>query len=148
MRYADLLETVGYVRAKRNPEVRRLLQALGTDIGRKMIGMDTWVAIIRRHAHRDTVDGRGLAITGIRFPNEVEMIRELGGVLVWIDRPEVTEKIRTGIAARDPLAQHASEHSIGPESFDWVVHNDASLQALELAAYEFQRSWLPTGTQG
>lgn len=137
--YTDYLARVGYVAAKRNPEVRRLLQALGTEVGRDMLTEDAWVNVMSRHLYQAKRALEPLVITGIRFPNEVAMIREWGGVLVWVDRPEVTARHEEAVKGANSLAGHASERSVNAPSFDWLVSNSGSLSTLDWIAYEFDR---------
>lgn len=102
------------------PEVRRLLQALGTDVVRVMIDDSAWVNIARKKITRLLEEGKNVAVTGIRFSNEREMIRSFGGTLLWVDRKSVYS---TGDA-------HISEMSSTIEDFDKVVDNNSTLESL------------------
>lgn len=129
--YSEVIERLGYVEAKAVPEVRRLLQQLGTQVGRNMIGEDVWVNIMARKIDDHRAAGHPVVVTGIRFPNEVAMIEQLGGASVWIERPGV-EAPTAGTAA------HASENSVSASDFRHVVLNAGTLvdlgeQADELA---------------
>lgn len=120
VRYARLVAEVGYTKAKNHPEVRRLLQVLGTEIGRNMLGEDTWVNLAgSKIDHSRYIDHVPVAITGIRFKNELEMIRRRGGHLIWVERPELE-----GVSA------HSSENSVGPADFDATLVNDGTLADL------------------
>lgn len=129
MRYSELVEAVGYVEAKKRPEVRRLLQKLGTEVGRNMIGEQVWTNIIARKIDDHRGAGHPVVVTGIRFPNEVQMIRELGGRPVWIDRPS--------LATSGAIAAHASENSVSEEDFDGLIVNDRTLEDLYAAVGPF-----------
>lgn len=122
VRYSTLIEQLGYVEAKKNPEVRRLLQALGTEVGRDMIGANTWVNVARDRITEAVEAGKRVVITGIRFPNEVQVMRDLGAELVWINRP--------GHKSDEATTNHSSENSVTKEDFDIVVANTGSLQEL------------------
>lgn len=68
---------------------RRLAQTLGTEWGRQLIDQDLWTRIAMRQvleARRD--HGEAVVISDCRFENEAKAIREAGGVLVRVDRPE------------------------------------------------------------
>jgi hypothetical protein len=122
-RYSELVAEVGYTEAKKNPEVRRLLQTLGTEIGRQMIGENTWVDIAARNIDEDRhIYRRDVVITGIRFKNELDMIRSRGGVLLYVRRPALETSSSSA---------HASETSLTEEDFDEVVVNDGSIADLE-----------------
>lgn len=124
VRYVDMHEKLGYVEAKKHPEVRRLLQALGTEVGRDMIGENTWTDIATRTIHEHWAQGRNVVIDGIRFPNELQMVKNLHGALVWVDR---SAELR---GVTEDLASHASEKSVGPDDFDYILKNDNTLREL------------------
>lgn len=117
---AKLVEEVGYTEAKKNPEVRRFLQVLGTEVGRQMIGENVWVDIAGRRIDEARDQGYSVALTGVRFPNEFDMIRSRRGTLVWIDRPGIIR----------PVELHASENSVTGDDFDVTIVNDGSLDDL------------------
>ena len=137
LRYAALVEIVGYAKAKENPEVRRLLQKLGTEVGRKIMGENTWVEIARRKIQNHLDKGTPVVITGMRFPNEIRMIHSLGGLSVYVERPSLeisttqpTERVTAALDA----AIHASETSLHPEDFNYEIQNTGTLVDLYAAA--------------
>lgn len=117
-RYRDIADAIGYTAAKKIPEVRRLLQVLGTEVGRDIIGENTWTDIAARTLTQWQADGIPAVITGIRYRNELAMIRELGGATVWIHRP--------GLTIPAELAMHSSETTVGPDDCDYRVDNDGT----------------------
>ena len=81
-RLSEYVDDYGWEIAKKNPEVRRLLQVLGTDFGRKMLGEDVWVKMLMdKLNYEDRV-----VISDVRFPNEAEAIKKLGGSVWRINR--------------------------------------------------------------
>lgn len=135
-RYAALVERVGYAAAKENPEVRRLLQKLGTEVGRHMMGQNVWVDIAERKIREQWAQGKPVALTGMRFPNEIAMIRNLGGLNVYVERPSLeistTQPAERVTAALD-AAIHASENSVKQEDFSYEIQNDGTLVDLYAA---------------
>jgi hypothetical protein len=123
VRYTALTGSLGYEKAKTIPEYRRLLQVFGSEVGRDLLGSDLWVRVAKRTIGRHFAMGESVAVTGIRFPNEVEMIHDLGGHLVWVDRPSLA---RTDV--------HQSETNVGPDDFDFVLVNDSTLGELDTRA--------------
>ena len=121
--YPEMVERYGYVEAKKRPEVRRLLQALGTEVGRNMIGENVWVNIMARKIDDFLYADRPVVITGIRFPNELTMIHQFAGKTVWVERPTESASAQT--------ASHASENSVGEPDFDVTLLNDSTLDHLE-----------------
>lgn len=126
LKYQYLFELVGYTAAKEHEEVREFLQLLGTEVGRKLIGEDVWVDMAARHAQERMDGGEDVIITGIRYPNEVSMIRRLGGALWWVERPGFS-------APSDSTGAHDSENSVTWQDFDVVIRNDKTLPDLHVA---------------
>jgi hypothetical protein len=122
-RYTDAIERYGYVEAKaRIPEFRRLMQAFGTEVGRDMFGEDFWVDLTGERIDALRSTGQKVAVTGIRFPNELKMIAHRGGTLLWISRPNPFQ----GEAQRS----HASESSVSMADFDAAIFNTGTLEDL------------------
>jgi len=96
VKYSTLIQVVGYTEAKVQAEVRKFLQMLGTEVGRQMIGENTWVDIAAKKITELREAGHPVVITGIRYPNEIEMVKNLGGHTVWIERPEPKEDDEPG----------------------------------------------------
>lgn len=115
---------------------RQIMQRFGTEVGRS-VHPDTWVraweravAAWSRSAIPALAGVRALCVSDVRFPNEADAIRRLGGKIVRVIRPESPE----GAAAPPAqLAEHASER---PDEIvpDLVVVNDGTLDDLHLRA--------------
>lgn len=88
---------------------RHMLQTLGTEWGRKMIGEDVWVAAMAK-----MTDWGNHIIPDVRFANEAELIRSRG-VLIHV-------KGRMGIESG-----HASEAGVSQRPGDYVVWNDGTI---------------------
>ena len=63
---------------------RHAMQTLGTEWGRRQIAPDLWTSIVIARAGLEHCN---VVISDVRFPNEVEVIRELGGEVWRIARP-------------------------------------------------------------
>lgn len=61
---------------------RRALQLMGTEAGRNVFHKDIWMYALERRMET----GKDYVITDVRFPNEIEFIHNLGGVVVRIKR--------------------------------------------------------------
>lgn len=113
----EVIDEIGWEEAKSNhPEVRRLLQVLGTEVGRKLLGPDIWVDKV--FAQMTDPDGK-YVITDVRFSNEVHAIDKARGCVVKIDRPGV-----------GPVNAHISDQGIADDNCCVVVHNIGSLTDL------------------
>lgn len=86
--------------------VRRALQTLAHEWGRRKLYRNVWVDLGIQHALQALADGDSLAvITDVRYVNEMKAIRKAGGHLWHVERPG--QKLLTGTAAR-----HASERAL------------------------------------
>lgn len=122
LRLSQVLSThKGWSGAKQNPEIRRLLQVLGTSV-RDRVGIHTWSDVIMEQADviKDPV-----VITDVRFGNEAKSIHEYQGIVVRIERP--------GAGLPGIAGKHASEHPIHPSQVDYILRNDGTLDDLALA---------------
>ena len=114
-RVADLVDEYGWDIAKANPEVRRLLQVFGTEVGRKMFNINFWVDI----ALAGLNNNHRVVLSDVRFPNEAEAIKNLGGQVWRINRHNHT-----------PVNGHKSEHAMDNYMFKHVLYNDGTLDEL------------------
>lgn len=113
-RLSSAIKNYGWDFAKEEfPDVRRLLQRLGTEAGREILGENIWVDTALNNAPENTV------VTDVRFPNEVEGIEKRGGVVIRITRPGV-----------GPKNEHASENSLEGWEWEYEIENDGSIQDL------------------
>ncbi len=109
--------------AKANPEVRRLLQRLGTEVGRDLFGEDFWVEQTFDAIDADNTLGADarVVITDVRFPNEAASIHRNGGIVVRVHRPMTVPAI----------LEHPSETALdGYGNFDHSLVNDHDIAAL------------------
>lgn len=118
---ADFVDHDGWDVAKKNPEVRRLLQVMGTEVGRNMFGQDAW---INATAGKMNVDNK-YVFTDVRFENEAQWIKLIGGKLWYVDRP--------GVQA---VNNHISEHALAGYNFDAIIRNEGSLEDLKITVSE------------
>lgn len=126
--YSDLVAKIGYVEAKKNPYVRAYLQRLGTDVGRNLLGENVWVDMMARKIDDHRGAGHPVVVTGIRFPNELQMVAELGGWTTWINRPTAGHEFIPGHDMS--ITQHSSENSVREGDFMVIIQNDGSLEQL------------------
>lgn len=123
VRYQEVADRVGYVEAKTLPEVRRLLQVLGTEVGRNMIDEDVWTdMMVKKVRSLISSEVPGIIVTGVRFENEIEAISdELSGALWWVVRPSLEDGVN---------ASHPSENSVSASDFDVEIWNTGTLEDL------------------
>lgn len=134
-RYNDVIELVGYNEAKfMFPEVRVLLQRLGTEVGRNLIGDNVWVDATIARIERECSLSDNIVITDTRFPNEAEAVTGsfTSGYVVRVNRPGV-----------GPAGDHPSETSLDDYDFDYTIENIGTLSDLAAAVsslYNFVES--------
>jgi hypothetical protein len=126
-RYSDVVKRQGYEQAKRIPEVRRLLQVLGTEAVREVLGEDTWVEHYEKRVYKSTADF--VLTTDVRFPNEYRMVCTVNGAVVRTDRPHM-----------DYGDLHPSETEHRGLVTDFVFDNDGTLSDLRHNVEEWMES--------
>ncbi|GGG68590.1 hypothetical protein GCM10011374_36200 [Kocuria dechangensis] len=98
-------------------EIRRLQQVFGTEAGRSVFGEDLWIRLL--FAAAATIEGP-VVVTDIRFDNEAKAIRDAGGTVIKIHRPD--------LAASGDI--HASEAGVSKKLIDTTIVNDGELERL------------------
>jgi hypothetical protein len=98
---------------------RTLLQVWGTDIRRALQGEDYWVLRWGNTLNRLTPLPDLVVATDVRFANEAKLIKDAGGLLLRVTRPE-----KRGDA-------HASERELGNICCDSLVNNNSDLVTLK-----------------
>jgi hypothetical protein len=89
LRLYQLVQDQGWDEAKKNPEVRRFLQVLGTEAVRDHLGQDAWVEALDKRLNDDGLKrSDNIVITDVRFPNEAAYIHRNGGELWRVIRYE------------------------------------------------------------
>lgn len=115
-----LIDEFGWDHCKNHyPEVRRLMQAVGTEGGRALFGEDFWVNQLGFTVPDIFADDTRYVLTDARFTNEGMFVKNGGGKLIWIDRPGLYPD------------GHASESGELKEIADYFITNDTALKDLQ-----------------
>ena len=114
-RVADLVDEYGWDVAKANPEVRRLLQVFGTEVGRELFGERFWID----QAFKRAEEYQRVVFSDVRFPNEAKAILQRGGDVWRINRHNHTA-----------VNGHTSEHAMDMFMFKHVIFNNGTLDDL------------------
>ena len=114
---------------------RLALQVIGTEVFRGKYHNNIWVASLLRR-----VGDRKVVVSDVRFPNEIKLIQEYGGKVIWVKR-DMPEWANTGMEASigdenavmtmQKLGIHSSEWAWTGSEFDYTLNNDKGLQELE-----------------
>lgn len=101
------------------PTGRELMQTLGTEWGRFRIHQDLWTTVWRAQVRSCAVM---VIADDVRFPNEAQAVRDVGGELWCIQSP-----------LGKPAGDHISEGQLGDEPFDVIINNNGTLEQLRTA---------------
>lgn len=107
---------------------RELMQSLGTEWGRKMVSETIWIDLAQHEIElslRLHKDYRGLAVSDVRFANEADWIRGMGGT-IWHLHDRIFDRI--GPANRQDA--HESEDGVRFASGDKIVDNSGTMDDL------------------
>lgn len=136
IRLRDAVDEVGWDEAKsvvlakdEDPEIRRLLQVFGTEVGRELLSDSIWVDIVLdqiKEGWRENQSAR-FVITDVRFPNEEVGLRTGLGFLRTIDI-QLWKVTRPGV---NPVNSHVSDAGLADSLFDKVLSNHGTLEDLD-----------------
>jgi hypothetical protein len=121
-RVQNIVDAIGWDSAKRaHPEIRQLLQRLGTEAGRKVLGEQVWtdLGLLRGRCARGSV-----VFTDCRFENECQRVVDSGG--------EIWRVVRPGVAAANG---HASEAGVPDALISRTIDNSGTLTDLGHAVF-------------
>lgn len=106
----------GWMVGGRTMTVRQFLQRYGTEAHRECFGDGFWIdlaaAEIRHKAFQQNLN---VVVTDVRFDNEAELIRTLGGQVVRIWRPEAEHSDDSHASEQLPQADYAIVNNRSPE---------------------------------
>jgi len=111
-----------YTRPENFVKDRKLLQWLGTDWGRQTVSESIWVDIWKSDVEIALAKGYTVVCDDVRFDNEAEAIKSIGGKLVLITSDNNLDRITTNTG----IKSHASEMGINKSLVDKHVANDGS----------------------
>lgn len=117
MRLAHIVDLEGWEIAKTLPEIRRLLQVMGSEVGRELIDPQIWVELTLHNTDKNDK----VVISDVRFKNEAEEIKWRHGQVWRITR----------IDKDKPVNLHRSETDMDNWNFDHYIANNGSVDDLK-----------------
>jgi len=95
---------------------RQILQKLGTEGCRNIFGQDIWIKRLKMELSKE--ENNNIIVSDIRFPNEAEAVKEMGGKLIKIIKSDL------------PINKdsHISEQLIDKIESDMLIKNDFSME--------------------
>lgn len=130
--HAIIFENLPYAKVfgEKDESTRKRLQELGTEIGRDKFGDDIWIKTLAIWMHIYQERGiKRFLITDIRFQNEAEFIKKIGGNIIKIDAPDrnlerLTQETGGDIEKIKKLSNHSSETFIDTYTdYDYLLDN-------------------------
>jgi phosphomevalonate kinase len=107
-------------------DFRELLQVWGTEFRRRFNGNDYWINKMGKIIEQSEGYLDMLFITDIRFKNEADYIKAVGGKLVRVERRQYDYDSYPG-----PIDTHSTEKDMDDYSqFDYVLNNDKTIDEL------------------
>lgn len=97
--------------------IRQLLQYWGTEIMRRHLGDQLWSLTTLKLA-----EIHDLIISDMRFKVEAEMVKERGGIVIYIDRP--------GCEVGNHQSEREAFELYQEGKCDYVIHNNGTLEDL------------------
>lgn len=104
--------------------IRVFLQDFGSDLRIKY--PDIWVSSCISSIRTD----RNTMITDVRFQNEADAIKKIGGIVVRVDR-QICK----------PVAGHISETALDNYNFDHVIDSNKGIPELKISCIEFVKKY-------
>jgi hypothetical protein len=100
---------------------RYIQQTLGTEWGRDLIHPDIWVLLTKSKILKYQNEGYIVLVTDVRFDNEADLIKNLGGALIETRR-------MTGKNLNDG---HTSEKGVDEKYIDYFVMNNDTIESFK-----------------
>jgi hypothetical protein len=111
---------------------RYILQIMGTEVMRNNLLNSIWVDSLERKIYQH----ENVVITDVRFINEIKFLKDLGGILLQIDRKSTRPEWFPFINDNDKLEEmniHRSEYEwYDNKEIDRIIDNDGNFEDLEL----------------
>lgn len=102
---------------------RFLLQFIGTDWGRDKISKTIWGDIWQQEVDQELLVGNLVVCDDVRFDNEAERVKSLGGVIIKLETKQNLERINTNTG----IQNHTSEAGVSEPLVDYTIINNGSL---------------------
>lgn len=134
---------------------RKTLQLIGTDLFRKHFNPEIWSSVVEKKILTQLKNNpnSNIVVSDCRFPNEIQMLRNLGSHIISIQRniPDWFTQYKFGIDCEEALKLHESEKSWIREKFDHVIDNNYETSKLfeqGISDFIFDKFGINNLTQG
>ena len=116
---------------------RWVLQYWGTEVCRRAFHDDIWIAALEARLSRRSDN---TVISDVRFPNEIQSIRNAGGKIVWVKRGilpywydsavAANQQVQSAVAYLQAQGVHISETAWVGTRFDYEIDNNGTIDEL------------------
>ena len=123
---------------------RLALQLLGTEIMRTHFNQDIWLDSLEYRIRKNNPQDQIVVVSDCRFKNELDLIKQLDGIVIHVIRNDLPEWYETAVHANKGsvpakhtmetrfASVHASEWKWVGYDFDYEISNSGTLQELQL----------------
>lgn len=121
---------------------RLALQLMGTEVMRNHFHQDIWLSSLEYRFRQLSKEAPCVVVSDARFTNELDLIKNMGGKVIWVQRGELPEwfeiaKTASTNAVSRKIMQtrykdvHESEWNWAGYPVDFIIKNNGTLEELE-----------------
>jgi|TARA_R110001606_G_scaffold369923_3_gene526165 hypothetical protein len=121
---------------------RLALQLMGTEVMREHFNTDIWLNSLEYRLLKQHKEDPCVVISDARFRNELDLIKRMGGVLIWVQRGELPVWFETASNAHDNVINrkimttkykdvHESEWNWAGYPVDYIISNNGTFEELQ-----------------
>ena len=115
---------------------------MGTEVMRNHFHQDIWLSSLEYRIRQKSANTPCVVISDARFTNELDLIRKMNGVIIWVQRGELPEWFETAKSASTNAVSrkimqtrykdvHESEWNWAGYPVDFIIKNDGTLEDLK-----------------
>ena len=130
---------------------RLALQLIGTDVLRRHFDPDIWLHSLEYRIRKQNAEAPCTVVSDARFRNELNLIKNMGGVVIWVQRGELPGWFDVAKHAHDNAVSrkimetryadvHESEWNWAGYPVDYIIKNNGSIEDLEKQVNDI-RDW-------
>jgi len=101
-----------------NQNMIQAMQFIGTELFRNHMDQDVWIKIMKRNIDSCIKSGKRVVISDLRYPNEIEFVRSLGGKIFVIE----SQSAQVSTCADNHSSETSAKDAI--KDTDIVLMND------------------------
>lgn len=121
---------------------RLALQLMGTEVMRNHFNEDIWLSSLEYRIMKQHASAPCTVISDARFTNELDLIKQMGGKIIWVQRGELPDWFETASTSATNVVSrrimettykdvHESEWNWAGYPSDYIINNDGTLEDLQ-----------------